>query len=119
VPVAQPLGHGPAALAGGAGADRQDRLFQRRKTVRPVVEEVARLLVRQQNPPARRQGDPAVILARDAPGALTGRAHPGAFNAWNFLRLPTAAAPRPLDPIEELLQREGVEILPENRKPSC
>jgi hypothetical protein len=26
---------------------------------------------------------------------------PGAFNAWDYLRLPTAAAPRPLDPIEE------------------
>jgi hypothetical protein len=39
--------------------------------------------------------------------------------AWARLRLPgiTPAAPRALDPIEELLQREKIEILPEDRKP--
>jgi hypothetical protein len=40
--------------------------------VGPVIEEVARLLVRQQDPPARRQGDAAGILARHPPGAVAG-----------------------------------------------
>jgi hypothetical protein len=38
-------------------------------------------------------------------------------DAWAHLRLPAISAPRPLDPIEELLQRDKIEILPEDRKP--
>jgi hypothetical protein len=42
------------------------------------------------------------------------------IDAWEQLRLPgiSPAAPRALDPIEELMKREGIEILPEDRKPS-
>jgi hypothetical protein len=39
-------------------------------------------------------------------------------DAWAALRLPGVLPARPLDPIEELLKREGIEILPEDRKPS-
>jgi hypothetical protein len=38
-------------------------------------------------------------------------------DAWAALRLPGISPTRPLDPIEELLQREGIEITPEDRKP--
>jgi hypothetical protein len=39
-------------------------------------------------------------------------------DAWAVLRLPIApAAPRSLDPIEELLQREGIDITDEDRTP--
>jgi hypothetical protein len=39
-------------------------------------------------------------------------------DAWAALRLPGISPPRPLDPLEELMRREGIEILPEDRKPS-
>jgi hypothetical protein len=39
------------------------------------------------------------------------------FNPWDLLRLDRFSRPRPLDPIEELLQREGIEITPEDRRP--
>jgi hypothetical protein len=43
-----------------------------------------------------------------------------AENPWKaILRLPEGPprGPRELDPLEELLQRDGIEILPEDRKP--
>jgi hypothetical protein len=39
------------------------------------------------------------------------------IDAWATLRLPGISPPRPLDPIEELLQHERIEIRPEDRKP--
>jgi hypothetical protein len=39
------------------------------------------------------------------------------LDAWAALRLPIASASRPLDPIEELVKREGIEIKPEDRRP--
>lgn len=36
--------------------------------------------------------------------------------AWALLRLPVPPV-RELDPIEELLRRDGIEILPEDRRP--
>jgi hypothetical protein len=45
-------------------------------------------------------------------------AEPDAIDPWALLRLPNPPSQRPLDPIEELRQREGIEIKPEDRKPS-
>jgi hypothetical protein len=36
-------------------------------------------------------------------------------NPWDLLRLEDMPRPRALDPIEELLQREGIEITAEDR----
>jgi hypothetical protein len=38
-------------------------------------------------------------------------------DVWAALRLPGISPARPLDPIEEVLKREGIEITPEDRKP--
>jgi hypothetical protein len=41
----------------------------------------------------------------------------GGVQPWDFLKLPIGAEPRLLDPLEELMQREGIEIAPEDRRP--
>jgi hypothetical protein len=45
-------------------------------------------------------------------------ADPDKLATWAAPRLPSVSPPQPLDPIEELMGREGIEILPEDRKPS-
>ena len=75
VHAAQPFGDGVVHLGrrrrrAVRSGDRFGGFLQRRKMVGAVVEEVARLLVRQHDAAAGRQRDAAGILARHAPGAI-------------------------------------------------
>ena len=73
VRAAQPLGQRVVHLVRRRGEFRGDRLgrrLQRREMVGALVEEVPRLLVRQQDAPAGGQRDAARILPRHAPGAI-------------------------------------------------
>ena len=74
VSVAQPLGDGVIHLVrAGRPEFRGERLggiLEQGEVVAAVVEEVVRLLVRQQHAPAGRQRDSTRILARDPPSAI-------------------------------------------------
>jgi hypothetical protein len=57
-------------------------------------------------------------LSRHAPRPETPKDDDWIREAWAMLRLPDLPpTPLALDPIEELLQREGIEIRPEDRRP--
>jgi hypothetical protein len=57
-----------------------------------------------------------VIMTSQPPGIRRMSAY--IREAWKLLRLENAPAPvRKLDPLEELVQRDGVEIRPEDRRP--
>ena len=79
VAPAQALGDGMVHLRGrrrDLGADPLGRRFQDGEVVRAVLEEVPRLLVRQQHPAARGQGDARGVLPRDAQRAVQGEHAP-------------------------------------------
>jgi hypothetical protein len=70
---AQPLGDGVVRLGrrrAEFGGDRLGGLLKRGKMVRPGIEQIARLLIRQQDAAAGRQRDAGGVLARHAPGAV-------------------------------------------------
>ena len=73
VGVPQPLGERVAARARRTAKSRNDglrRVLKLREMICVAVEEVARLLIRQQYAPAGRQLDGTGVLACDAPGAV-------------------------------------------------
>ena len=78
---AQALGDGVVGFGRQHGAERRgDGLggaFQFGEVVGPIGEQVPHLLCRQQNAPARRQGDTAAVLPRHAPGAIERQHGPG------------------------------------------